>query len=226
MADEADPIGEGIMPRRTLKAAMPVAALVMLASVGPVSAECFPQPDPFPQMRYAFTATVRQFSDEVAVDPPKDSYFDWHLELDVNRTYRGDLPRRLEADGWDVGCDFTGVEVRAGERVFIAAEDVDLGDPRLVTGSILIWRDVGGGRWAFYAEALQDGALTYPIAAVRADTTDEILAVLAGRWPPDTATAPRGNAEGGSPALPILAALFVVVYIFELARRQKARSAR
>ena len=85
---------------------------------------------------------------------------------------------------------------------------------------MLIWRDVGGGRWAFSAEALQDGALTYPIAAVRADTTDEILAVLAGRRPPDTATAPRANTEGRSLA-PILAALFVVLFIIVLGRGER-----
>jgi hypothetical protein len=212
-------IRSGIIPRRTLMAAMPIAALTMLALVDPVSAECSPQPVPFPQMRYAFTATVREFSHRVPEELP-ESYFDWHLELDVNKTYRGDLPHRLEANGWDVGCDFTGVEVRAGERVFIAAEDIDVGDPRLVTGSMLIWRDVGGGRWAFYADALQDGARTYPIAAVRADTTAEIIAVLAGRRPPDTASAPPRHEAGRSGALPVLAAVFAIAFTVVIARHR------
>ena len=83
--------------------------------------------------------------------------FDWDLVLDVERDYLGDLPARLEASGWDYGCGFTGVEVVKGDRLFIATDEMDLSDPRLIGGEIYLWRDVGGGRWAFYGDALQDG---------------------------------------------------------------------
>lgn len=208
------------MTRRQFATATPFAALLLLALAGPVLAECFPPPPDFPRIRYAFTATVTEFSDSVAEDLPDMSGFDWHLEMSIDRTYRGDLPGRLEADGWEYGCGFTGVEVRVGERLFVAAEKVELSDPRLVLGEVLIWRGVGEGRWEFYADALQDGALGYPTAAVRADTTDEILGVLSDLRPPDTSTAPAKDADRRDPPLPLLAALLVVTFLTFVVRPQ------
>lgn len=199
------------LTRRTLGIALPVATLLLAASAGSVSAECSQQPDPFPRMSYAFTAQVTEVSDRVAPGLPDMSAFDWHVELEVERSYRGEVPDRLEANGWEVGCSFTGIEVKTGERLFIAAESMDFNDPRLVSGSVLLWRGIGGGRWEFYADALQDGALTYPTAAVRADSTDEILAVLRDLPAPNTSVAdPSPQRERDLP-LPLLAAVLVGV---------------
>lgn len=126
--------------------AVPCALLWVIASAGSVSAECFPQPDDFPRPRFAFTATVSEVSDRVAPSLPGNADFDWHLALDVGREYRGAVPDRLEANGWDAGCDFTGVQVAEGDRLFIAAERLDPGGPRLITGKVLLWTlGVGAG---------------------------------------------------------------------------------
>lgn len=202
------------MSRRTLAIALPVATLLLVASAGSVSAECFPLQDDFPPPRYAFTATVADLSREPTQNLPGMAEFDWHLELDVDHTYRGEVPSRLGASGWDAGCDFTGIRVREGERLFIAARQVDPGDPRLVSGTILLWRDIGGGHWEFYADALHDGALGYPPAAIRADTIERILAVIRELRPPDTSTAPKDPDRPGDLSLPlVLGGLFVVAFV-------------
>lgn len=196
--------------RRTVTGALTFGALLLLASVGPVSAECFPPPEQFPPMRYAFTATVVDYAYRSEPNTPERV---WDLDMEIERKYRGQLPVRLKASGWEAGCDFNGVEVRAGERLFIAAEDVEVSDPRLISGRILIWREVGGGLWEFYADALQDGALGYPAAAVRADTTAEILALLGNLRAPDTATSAKTIAGGRASAAPLLVALFILAFL-------------
>lgn len=199
---------------------MTFGALLLLASVGPVSAECFPPPEQFPPMRYAFTATVVDYAYRSGSNTPERT---WQLDMEIERTYRGQLPVRLTASGWEAGCDFNGVEVRAGERLFIAAEDVEVSDPRLIRGRILIWREVGGGLWEFYADALHDGALGYPAAALRADTTEEILTLLGNLRAPDTATAATTITGGRASAAPLLIGLFAMAFLTALVWRGPTR---
>lgn len=185
------------MSRRALAVALPGTLLLLLVSASAVSAECGIQPTHFPPQRFAFVATVSEVSDRVAPGLPDAANFDWHVTLDVERNYRESVPKHLEASGWDVGCNFTGVgnALAEGERLFIAAETLDVSDPRLILETVLIWRDIGGGRWEFYGDALQDGTLGYPIRAVRADTTDEILAAIRGLGTPDTSTDPPASGQ-------------------------------
>ena len=213
--------------RRVLAISLPVATLLLAASAGSVSAECFPQPDPFPRLHYAFTATVTEVSARVADALPDSADFDWHIELDVDHIYRGHLPDRLGANGWDEGCDFTGVRVQDGDRLFVAAELIDIGDPRLVTGRVLLWRGIEAGRWEFYRAALPDGGLGYPRAAVRADTTSEVLAVLDDSRPPETSTETLKpeRARGGDMYLPLFGTVLISVLmgmLIRLTRRRKA----
>lgn len=182
------------MNRRILTAAIPLAFLMLTPSAGSALAECFPPPEDFPRLPYAFVATVTDISDQVAEPVADASDFEWHMELDVVRSYRGVLPTRIEANGWEDGCGFTGIRVAEGDRLFIATDRLDLGDPRLILGELLVWREVREGHWEFYAEALHDGSLGYPQAAVRANTTGEILAFIRGLGPPDTSTAPADPA--------------------------------
>jgi hypothetical protein len=215
------------MRRRVLAISLPVATLLLAASAGSVSAECFPQPDPFPRMHYAFTATVTELSARVADALPETANFDWHVELDVDHNYRGHVPDRLEANGWDEGCDFTGVRVQDGDRLFVAAEQVDIGDPRLITRTVLLWRSIAGGRWEFYGAALPDGGLSYPTAAVRAHTTAEILAAIRGSRPPDTSTEAlkREWGRGGDMYMPLLGTVLISVVMGMLIRLARRRSA-
>jgi hypothetical protein len=211
--------------RRMMAIALLAAALVLAASAGSVSAECFPQPDPFPRMSYAFTATVTDVSARVAEAPPDSANFDWHIELDVEHTYRGRVPDRLDANGWDEGCDFTGIRVQEGDRLFVAAERVDPGDPRLITSTLLVWQSIGEGRWEFYRDALHDAGVGYPTAALRADTTDEILAALGGSRAPDTSTAPLRSEPGRDMYAPLLGTVFVSVGLAMLLLRRSRRNA-
>lgn len=214
------------MIRLRLSLGVLFALVSLLAFAGPVSAECFPQPHPFPPLSYAFTATVTEASDDVAEPLPSMAPFNQHLEMQVARVYRGSVPERVEANGWDVGCDFSGIQTRLGDRLFIATSALDPGDPRLILGHVLVWRSVGDGRWEAYTEALHDAALGYPRAALDADTVEEILRVVDGVRAPDTSTleAPRPSAASGSP---LLAAVFLVLLAFAvsgwLGRRSPAK---
>jgi hypothetical protein len=95
----------------------------------------------------------------------------------------------------------------------------------LITAPVLLWRDVGSGRWEFYAAALHDGALGYPAAAVRAHTTDEILDVIRGISAPETATAPPAPVpQPGSLPTPLtLAVVFVATFLI-ITRRAAVRA--
>ena len=194
------------MTQRTLIGSLSLAALLLTSSAGPVLAECSPHHEQFPP-RYAFTATVEDFAYRGQRETPE---YAWHLTLQVGRIYRGRLPGVLKATGNEAGCGFNGIEVRTGERLFIAAEDVDTSDPSLIRGESLIWREVAAGRWEFYADALQDGALGYPATVVRADTIEEILGVVGVLRTPETATAPVPAVTARTPTLPILAAVFAL----------------
>lgn len=201
------------MTRRTLTASLLFPLVLLLASAGPALAECTGSPT-FPAMRYAFIADVTQFAygnDRTSPDR------EWSVEMDVERTFRGSLPARLTATGIEVGCAFNGIEVRTGERLFIAAPDVDPNDPWLIRGEIFLWREVADGRWEFYADALQDGALGFPAAVVDADTIEEILAVVGVPRAPETATT-LPAVERGLPSLAILAGVFVLSLAAGVAR--------
>jgi hypothetical protein len=112
------------MNLRGLAMVLPGAVLWLVASAGVVHAECFPPPDDFPRPRFAFTATVQEVSNRVAPAPDMAD-FDWHLVLDVEHRYRGSVPDQLVANGWDQGCDWTGVRVHEGDRLLVATQRVD-----------------------------------------------------------------------------------------------------
>ena len=201
------------MTRRTVIASLLLPLVLLLASVGPALAECGPQYTASTPMRYAFVAKVTHF----AYDNGPDHGREWSIEMSVERTLRGSLTTRLTATGIEVGCNFHGIEVAIGERVFIAAADVDTSDRALIRGGIFIWREVADGRWEFYADALQDGALGFPAAVVRANTIEEILAVV-GLRAPETATTPRAVEQGVGPNLAVLAGVFVLSLLAGITR--------
>jgi hypothetical protein len=180
---------------------------------------------------YAFQATVIEVSDDV--DPPwtENSPFDWHVELDVTRTYRGDIPARLIFNGWDgAACHrLLGPVLRVGERLFIVSDEFQVRDARVDpfwTGDadVIAWRRVGDG-WAFYAEALYDSGDPefYPATARNATTTAEILRLIALGLP-NTATSSDPSRQ--SPpfvtiGVQVLSALAgTALFLRRMARRQ------
>lgn len=202
------------MTRRTLIASLLIPLALLLASAGTALAECTRSGD-FPAMRFAFLAKVTEFTYR---DDDTSPEREWFVSMQVHRQFRGHIDRdHVDATGIEVGCAFNGIEVREGERLFIAAPDVDTNDPFLIRGEIFIWREVADGRWEFYADALQDGALGFPAAVVRADTIEEILAVL-GLRAPETATTPPA-VEPGLPNLTVLAGVFVLSLLAAITRR-------
>jgi hypothetical protein len=198
---------------------------LLLVVVTPVLAECWPPPpsrdDRIP-VKVAFTATVAEVSRRV--DPPMadSAPFDWHLEFTLEKTYRGRVPDELLLNGWDVGCSFLRpAGLRAGDRVFITLDRLDLVENPSLFGQILIWRR-GGDGWAFAADALQWGRdrAFWPAAARGASSLSEIVALVERSPLPDTATAPQQPDGAGSQAalaLPLVLA-FVVAFGAVLAR--------
>jgi hypothetical protein len=207
------------MHRRSF-AAMGLVAFATLGLTSTASAECLNYPiaaGDHLNVGYAFVATVTEVSD--AVDPPQadSAPYDWHVELDVERTYRGHVPDRLTFNGWDVGChNLRGDHLRAGDRIFIATERLDLRPSRVdpFWGDVVAWKGTRGA-WAFYATALDhayDKAF-YPAAARSATTTADILALIHSDPAPDTST--EASAAEPSKPTPLLAlGLALVVGLF------------
>jgi hypothetical protein len=69
----------------------------------PALAECMDWPplaDQRLEVTYAFTATVTAASNRVDPADVNSAAFDWHVELRIDRVYRGRLPGRLTYNGW------------------------------------------------------------------------------------------------------------------------------
>ena len=143
--------------RRTLIASSACASLLLLAFASAVSAECPPgslplMADDRQVVRDAFLATVTEASAEV--DPnPDGAEYDWHLEITVEATYVGRVPKKLVFDVWGQGgCgDFKGAALRAGDRIIVAVEDLrpeyQPADP--FEGHMVLWRKTADG-WSFF----------------------------------------------------------------------------
>jgi hypothetical protein len=205
---------------RQLLAAMVLAAVTTIGLTSTASAECLDYPiaaGDHLDVGYAFVATVTEASD--AVDPPQadSAPYDWHVELAVERTYRGYVPDQLTFNGWDVGChNLRGEHLRAGDRIFIATERLELRSSRVdpFWGDVVAWKDAGGG-WAFYTSALDhayDKAF-YPRAARSATTTADILALIRSDPAPDTSTEVSAG-ERSTPMPPSVLGLPFVVGLF------------
>ncbi|MGK2850062.1 MAG: hypothetical protein ACSLFN_04025 [Candidatus Limnocylindrales bacterium] len=169
------------------------------------SAECMSWPirsSDRPDIGYAFIATVTEASADV--DPAPDmADYDWHIEMAVERTYRGQPPETLSYNGWDVGCHFLrGDHLRTGDRLFIATERIaDWGVPSdPFDGDVLVWiRD--DGRWMLHAKALDWGTDRdfYPRVARAARTTADIVAIVSSARLPDTATVATAASDDDRP---------------------------
>jgi hypothetical protein len=175
-------------------------------------------------VKFAFTATVTEVSDEV--DPPMadGAPFDWHVELAVSRAFRGDLPGRLTLDGWDAGCSFMRPEgLHGGDQIFMTLDRLDLERNPSLFGQMLLWHRSGDG-WAFAEDALEGGhdAASWPLAARRAHTTREILTMIEASPLPDTSTSP-GKTPGSTP-IALLVAAFAVTLAISLRHATRRRA--
>jgi hypothetical protein len=189
------------MLRRTVLA-LAIALAIPTVFAPAALAECMdspPRADERVEISHAFTATVIEASNTIDPAHPDSAEFNWHVELRVERVYRGEIPRRLAYNGWSVGChELQGDRLHTGDRLFIAsnvfvAEPSPPGaDPFAWIGAhVLAWRRTEGG-WRFYEDALDYGfdRAFYPAAARRATTTAEILRLTGIGFVPDTATDP------------------------------------
>ena len=189
---------------RPLAIAPLIAAWLLMALAPIASAECLSWPllsSERPAVGYAFIATVTEASGEV--DPVTDmADYDWHIELAVERVYRGTVPATFSYNGWDVGCHFLrGDHLRTGDRLFIATERIaQWGHPSdPFDGDVLVWiRD--GGQWRLHTRALDYGTDRdfYPRAARIARTTADIVAIVSSARLPDTSTVTADAAAGGA----------------------------
>lgn len=202
---------------RSVAAALLFAGSFLLILAPTASAECMSWPigsSERPDIGYAFIATVTESSADV--DPaPNMADYDWHIEMTVERTYRGDVPETFTYNGWDVGCHFLrGDHLRTGDRLFIATERIAQwgvpSDP--FDGDVLVWiRD--DGRWKLHTKALDYGTdlAFYPRAARVARTTADIVAIVSSARLPDTATVIKAAGDDRPPpaSWPTLVAAFL-----------------
>lgn len=192
-----------------------IALLAVLAA--PAVAECWPPPpsrEGVVPVKFAFVATVAEVSH--VVDPPRadSAPFDWHVELAVEKTYRGRVPDKLRLSGWDEGCSYLRpAGLREGDQVFVVLDRLDLVENPSLFGQILVWRREADA-WSFANEALQSGddPAVWPSAARRATSLSEILALVREQSAPDTATGPQRPQSGGLPGTLALALVLVVAF--------------
>lgn len=215
---------------RRLSAAVALAALLLTTATPIALAECMGWPIRATErldVGYAFTATVAEASADVDPPKPDNADFDWHVELAVERTYRGHVPDRLVFNGWDVGCHFLrGDRLRTGDRIFVATERLDLNwlptDP--LSGDVVVWKRTGDG-WVLYADALDYGSdeVFYPKAARSATTIAEMLQLVSASSVPDTSTLPADQRRGANTPIPALALAFMAGLLVALKRVSRPR---
>ncbi len=202
------------MRRRSLVAAIAIGATLTIALAPRVLAECTwgppPAGDAF-KTRFAFTATVTEASDEVDPANPGEPPFDWHVELAIDRMYRGQLPARLTLNGRIEDCSYLiGQRLHEGDRLFVALDRHDL-DWDGLFGSMLAWRGVGDG-WTFDPDLLNYGsdARFYPQEARLATTTAQIVNIIEAYPMPDTSTSAAAKPHMPEPPM-LLAVVFAIV---------------
>jgi hypothetical protein len=216
--------------RRLLFAAVAFASLLYAIVVPTAFAECMNWPIRATERLdagHAFIATVTEASRDVDPPKPDNSDFDWHVELTVERTYRGDVPDRIVYNGWDVGChELRGDGLRTGDRIFVAAEGLHMEylpvDP--FEGHVIVWRQTGDG-WALDEDALSYGsdAEFYPEAARSATTTADILRLISDPPAPDTSISSAPKGPDDDPPVPALALVFLAGIVVALAHLSRAR---
>jgi hypothetical protein len=158
------------------------AVLSILATAGPVAAECSvrsPSHAIAPYVGYAFTATVTSVSRNPTQRKRGNAAFDWEVRLEVLDTYRGSVPESILLDGWFAGCGwFSGSQLDGREVLFVSTGSFYL--PTLAE-DLLVWRRTPTG-WTFDYEtdSPHDGGGPgfFPPAAERATTLAQILAVV------------------------------------------------
>lgn len=203
--------------------AVAAALLLAFAVATPVSAECVtavcgdeaPRADEALTFGVAFVARIVEVSTHVDEAPPGADAFDFHVGLEVTRTFRGNAPDLVEWNGYKPGSEtLIAQRLRVGDTVFVAAETFDLpanhSDP--FGGDVVVWRKTDQG-WSFARRLLtySNSEVYYPAAARAADSLEEILAVVRAARPPDTSTAtpPVTVPTPGRPELPLLVAALV-----------------
>jgi hypothetical protein len=225
------------MPRAVV--AIAALALLLLASgtAAPVAlAECMSIPDADTQIErpIVFTASVGAVTTEpdlASAEAGEDPGVLWQTTMHVRTVYGGDVPATLALHGstYDVGvgggCSwFLGDRVEMGDVVFVAVdESIPFATNKGLFGHLLLWRRVGG-EWRFYERALQDGADpdAYPAGAREADTTKEILAVVARLGMPDTATVkPAAPSLAVDPLLLLAAGIGAAAWSIKVTRRRE-----
>lgn len=207
--------------RRSLVAAMTLAAFLAIAVAPSVMAECTWPPPPASQTfdaRFAFTATAREVSKDVPRAASGQPPYEWHVELTIDQTYRGKVPARIILNGRNYDCHtLLGQELRQGDRLFVAFDRRGL-DYGGFYGPMLLWRrtDVG---WSFYPEALTYGsdARFYPAVARNATTTAQILDVISAT-PPDTSTSAGPAQEAPEQPVVLVALAFALAFAIALKR--------
>jgi hypothetical protein len=216
--------------RRRVPAAVVLAALLLTTAAPSAVAECMDWPIGTTErldVAYAFSAMVMEASRDVDPPKPDNADFDWHVELAIDRSYRGDVPERLVYNGWDVGChELRGDGLRTGDRIFVATERLDIshlpGDP--FDGDVVVWKRTGDG-WALHADALRyrSDEEFYPKAARTATTTAEILRLVSAASVPDTSTLSAPAERGVGAVIPALALAVMAGFVLALHRASRVR---
>jgi hypothetical protein len=203
-------------------AALVVGLAASMAFAPAAVAECMdwpPRANERLDVAYAFMATVVEASNTIDPDNPDSADFNWHVELRVDRLYRGRLPKRISYSGWAVGChELRGDRLSTGDRVFIVS-NVFRDEPRPpgadpfagIDAGVIAWKRVEG-RWRFYEEALDSGSdgQFYSAAARRATTTAEILRLVSVAFLPDTASELIPQRDSTPWRTPVLALAFLL----------------
>lgn len=216
-------------------------AVILLASalvgvaVPTAWAECYPFPESATDqldVGYAFIATVTESSGDV--DPPDGDYapFNWHVELRIDRSYLGKLPKTIVYNGWDVGChELRADQLKTGDIIFILLEqfhpEFTPRDP--FDGDVVLWKRAAG-RWQFEPDLLAYSADTkvYTREVRDASTTAAILRVLASVTLPQTdalaPTKPPLRADDFVPALVFIGGFVLMLgYLGRRAAKPKSR---
>jgi hypothetical protein len=216
---------------RSLTAALVLAAGTLAWAVPAVLAECPPRDGPADRhldVGYAFTATVTELSSQV--DPPREGNadFDWHVVLDVDRTYRGEVPAEIVFNGWTAQCWFgvRGDQLHLGERVFVAGQRLRLErfptDP--FSGDLALWTWTGQ-RWKYARDVLtydRTTRLDPDSRMVRAASTTTAILALIRSDAPDTSTAMSGDLPDDAPPIALLVSALLIGFsasVWRLRRR-------
>lgn len=220
------------MVRRVI-AAMGLTTLLLGAATPAALAECMSWPirsNERLEVAYAFTARVAEASRDV--DPAWDTNhpFEWHVELAVERTYRGRVPDRLAFNGWDNGCHtLYWNQLRTGDRIFIVSNvfkpHVGRVEPFWVMNpQLIVWKRVAD-RWAFFSDGLDFGSDKnfYPRAARSATTTADILRLVRSAPLPDTATVASRAAPRDQDDVPVLAIAFMLGFVLVIRKPARMR---